>query len=198
MNKAELGSPDEKFCAVEDGRAYRIGGGSKRLSPMRWQTRRGENPAGLFVLVRLTEFGRRELQRRLMGIGKFEAALSSGLSGREAAREAGIPRTTLDRWFAGNLIPLTSLRGRKSILKTFGVTSDHVRTVKRLQLLCDAGNSDAWRLFQSHPDCPPALAKYLRRAKTVSASLLAASRLTPRQRKAVLLEGRMYQAIVRE
>jgi hypothetical protein len=141
----------------------------------------------------LTRSEAREIARRETIMERFDDLFRYGFPQAEAARMVNISIPTLWRW-RKNILPLTANCGRKSALQKFSPPPAILATVRRLQLTGKT-NSDAWRAVAGDDQCPPALAKHLRSAKSVAPSLLAATRLV--KRVAMIIEGPEFSLITK-
>lgn len=147
------------------------------------QKRRGRPLARSLSAPSLSKSQRREFHRRLNKLKEFADFKTKGLSDVAAARLARVNPTTLWRWQRGihrdgldALVPRFNLSGRKSAADKLPIPLAVIVAVQRLQLT-GKGNVAAWLAFADDPKCPPALASFLRSAKTIPRSLLQLTRL---------------------
>ncbi len=142
----------------------------------------------------LTRSQRLAVEQRQNVLKRFDELLAQGKSRAEAAKELRLSVTTLWRWSSCRIVPATNLCGRPSALEKFNPPAEVLARVRQLQLT-GKGNAAAWRTVTEDPICPPKLASHLRNAKTVSASLLAATKVT--RRKATVLECAEFQHVIK-
>ena len=137
---------------------------------------------------------------RLRRLGRFDQYRQEGFSKEAAAKKAGVSPATLWRWQTAlekhgeaGLIPGIS-PGRKSAAAAFMIALEIIAAVERLQL-GGRGNAAGWLAFAEDPKCPPALAAFLRTAKTMPPSFLSATRL--KKSTARVVEGHNFSHISR-
>jgi len=129
-----------------------------------------------FAAQRCTRWQVRELKRRERKLAKLEALLATGMSQVKAAKQLRLGIATIWRW-RRRIMPATDRCGRDSMLAAFGVTESFLSRVALLQL-SGLANIAAWKAAASLPECPPALAKYVRMAHTLPLSFRRATKLT--------------------
>jgi hypothetical protein len=136
----------------------------------------------------------REVKRRIAILTRFLELRRAGLSNVRAAKKAGTSATTVWRWKNRGVQPRTGSCGRKAIINQIAIPGVVVKKIQRLQL-SGLGNTTAWRALAKDRACPPALRKYLRRARTsVAPSLLALTRLT--RARIEVVRGAEFTAII--
>lgn len=125
-------------------------------------------------------------RQRFHLLERFNAARASGQTAMAAARHLGSSVTTLWRWQQAlnqggppALTPQTARCGRTSVAKTSGLDAAAIEIVRRLAAALESATL-AWRAFAGLPQCPPKLARQIRRSKSIPPSLLNLARMRRR------------------
>jgi transposase-like protein len=116
-------------------------------------------------------------RQRFHLLERYNTARASGQTATAAARDLGSSATTLWRWHRAlsqgglpALAPQTARCGRTSVAETAGLDAAAIEIVRRLAVAL-ASATLAWSAFAGLPQCPPKLARKIRRAKTIPPSL---------------------------
>lgn len=159
---------------------------SIKFRAQRWQSSRSRRRSPFLLVGR---GGRRSLSvdipadkelaalQRFNQLERFKALVAGGVNQSNAARHCGMGRTSAWRWLKrfesgglAALVPQTDRRGRRSAADLSGLTPS---LVKLLRAICaGVGNVPrGFRLFASTEVCPPHLARFIRRSKSIPQSL---------------------------
>lgn len=116
-------------------------------------------------------------QQRFNQLERFQSFVASGLNQTVAAKRCGFGRTSAWRWLkrleAGGLaalVPQTERRGRRSISDGVGLTPSLVKLLRAVCLGVGSAQT-GFKLFAQLPQCPPPLARIVRRSKSLPQSL---------------------------
>jgi len=140
---------------------------------------------------RPTRFQTGEIRRRQRILSRFMELTAAGASQLKAAKQLRVGNVSIWRW-RKRIAPLTERCGRKPAAAKFKIGNAMLEWIEALQL-SGMGNAAAWRAVGNDPQCDPALAEFLRSAKSIPPSFLALSKIT--KTKAVVLSGRHFTHI---
>lgn len=139
-------------------------------------------------MTRAEKAGRRRASR----LAQFNDLVREGMSRADAAKAVRVSIATLWRWQerfnkdgTAGLTSRTHHCGRSSAAAQLPITPAVIDQVQRLAFALNSPEA-AWRKFVEQPNCPAAIARFVRPLKTLPPSLLDLARL----QKTILIEFR--------